>query len=47
VGLKEGSLPVLNAGELGQESASASGNRDECLEPAGEQKVKISILLVC
>lgn len=39
MGLREGSLPVLNAGELRQESASASGNRDGCLEPAGESSV--------
>lgn len=47
MGLKEGSLPVLNAGELGQEAASASGNREECLEPAEEnKKKKIPILLI-
>lgn len=39
MGLRDGSLPVLNAGELGQEFASASGNRDGCLEPAGENSV--------
>lgn len=39
MGLRDGSLPVLKAGELGQEFASPSGNRDGCLEPAGENSV--------